>query len=225
MLTCFFPTCAKPRRITGTDDTETAIKRLAEMVPLVVVKLGHRGRAGATRQGAVHQPRPERHGRRCSRRRRQLRRRLSARVSARLRSHQPAWPAATAPARFRSRGREEPKPSATKNIASAFCASTHFSLDVRCGGRPRPPPLGLILMFLEPQPEDQRQRQRCRGRPPHTILLLHFQQQMILELGLKPGSRARRNFHRSQIFALIIVRHLIAARLQPTQLNLSLPRC
>jgi sugar/nucleoside kinase (ribokinase family) len=30
-------------RITGTDDPEKAIQRLAEMVPLVVVKLGHEG--------------------------------------------------------------------------------------------------------------------------------------------------------------------------------------
>jgi sugar/nucleoside kinase (ribokinase family) len=30
-------------RITGTDDPEIAIRQLAEMVPLVVVKLGHQG--------------------------------------------------------------------------------------------------------------------------------------------------------------------------------------
>lgn len=37
------PNAREATRITGTDDPEIAIKRLAEMVPLVVVKLGHEG--------------------------------------------------------------------------------------------------------------------------------------------------------------------------------------
>ena len=37
------PNSREATRITGTDDPEIAIKQLAEMVPLVVVKLGHEG--------------------------------------------------------------------------------------------------------------------------------------------------------------------------------------
>jgi sugar/nucleoside kinase (ribokinase family) len=37
------PNAREATRITGTDDPEIAIKQLAEMVPLVVVKLGHEG--------------------------------------------------------------------------------------------------------------------------------------------------------------------------------------
>jgi len=42
MLTCCSPT-REAKRILGTDDPELAIRQLAEMVPLVVVKLGHEG--------------------------------------------------------------------------------------------------------------------------------------------------------------------------------------
>ena len=37
------PNAREATRITGTDDPEKAIQQLAEMVPLVVVKLGHEG--------------------------------------------------------------------------------------------------------------------------------------------------------------------------------------
>ena len=37
------PNAREATRITGTDDAELAIRQLAEMVPLVVVKLGHEG--------------------------------------------------------------------------------------------------------------------------------------------------------------------------------------
>jgi sugar/nucleoside kinase (ribokinase family) len=39
----FLPNAREATRITGTDDMETAVKRLAEMVPLVVAKLGTEG--------------------------------------------------------------------------------------------------------------------------------------------------------------------------------------
>jgi sugar/nucleoside kinase (ribokinase family) len=39
----FFPNAREAKRITGSDDLETAISRLAERVPLVVVKLGEEG--------------------------------------------------------------------------------------------------------------------------------------------------------------------------------------
>ena len=46
----FLPNAREATRITGTDDMETAVKQLAEMVPLVVVKLGtrERWRSGAS---------------------------------------------------------------------------------------------------------------------------------------------------------------------------------
>jgi sugar/nucleoside kinase (ribokinase family) len=39
----FLPNAREATRITGTEDIETAVKRLAEMVPLVVAKLGTEG--------------------------------------------------------------------------------------------------------------------------------------------------------------------------------------
>ena len=48
----FLPNAREATRITGTDDMETAVKRLAEMVPLVVAKLGT--------EGALAQRGPER---------------------------------------------------------------------------------------------------------------------------------------------------------------------
>jgi sugar/nucleoside kinase (ribokinase family) len=39
----FFPNAREAKRITGSADLETAISRLAERVPLVVVKLGEEG--------------------------------------------------------------------------------------------------------------------------------------------------------------------------------------
>ncbi|HZR59020.1 MAG TPA: carbohydrate kinase family protein [Terriglobales bacterium] len=42
-LDVFFPNAREARRIAGTDDLEVAIKFLADIVPVVVIKLGHEG--------------------------------------------------------------------------------------------------------------------------------------------------------------------------------------
>jgi sugar/nucleoside kinase (ribokinase family) len=46
----FLPNAREASRITGTDDLEAAVNQLAEMVPLVVVKMGHEG--AMARQGS-----------------------------------------------------------------------------------------------------------------------------------------------------------------------------
>jgi sugar/nucleoside kinase (ribokinase family) len=138
----FLPNTREATRITGTGDMETAVKQLAEMVPLVVAKLGT--------EGALAQRGAERF------------------VSPALRItavdpvgagdsfdagfctnicedpiSQPAWPVATAPVLYPSLAREEQKPSATRNIANVSCASTD-------GVGRTPPPSGSLPAADDP---------------------------------------------------------------------------
>src|SRR6185369_14973407 len=60
---------------------------------------------------------------------------------------------------------------------------------------------------------------------PNANLPAHFQQQMILELCLEPGSRFRRGFHCPHIFVFRVGAYVIAAGRKPAQFDLALPRC
>ena len=170
MWTYSFRTCAKPRGSPEPSDTETAIKRLAEMVPLVVVKLGHRWSAGAAWHRTIRQPGFEHYGCRCGRRRRQLRRRLPERISARIGPYnlpRQREPGRRAVSDASGRNRSFPRQRISRAFPARACAlaacvgRTLLSADV-----------GFEFDFFTTKTSTNGRGQEC---PPH-ILLRHFQQ-------------------------------------------------